>query len=189
MQAFDLPASQFLLIEGNLECMEQLLDNFPAHSVRIAVLSNVEKNVEFHLMRDCPMATGCSYYKEKTPYFDKSIAQLRRTTTLDQVMVDFLLEGKHTIQTPILLKLDTQGSELDIFNGASHLLKADGLKAIICEVAHSEYNEGATNTNEAVARFMAEHGFIATEKLEDIIHPIEREKVIQSDMLYLRESL
>ena len=38
-----------------------------------------------------------------------------------------------------LIKLDTQGSEIDILNGGSHMIK--NTTAIIVEVSHVEYNE------------------------------------------------
>ena len=175
--------AEFLLVEANDECQPTLAES--GFDYTIAVLSDREKEVDFYTMRNCPMATGCSYYKEKTHFFDNPVIEKRRTTTLDQVLADHLIHGGK-IGIPILLKIDTQGSELDILQGSENVLKSEGLQAIVLEVCHQEYNEGATNTNEAIAKFMAEHEFYVAEKLGNICHPIERDKIIQSDVLYKR---
>ena len=56
-----------------------------------------------------------------------------------------------------LVKLDTQGSEIDIMNGGLHLLK--NTTAIIIEVSHVEYNEKAPLVEE-VKEYMESIGFI-----------------------------
>lgn len=172
---------KFWLIEGNPECEAQLESILrDGDLLDINLLSDREKEVTFYTMRDCATATGASYYKEKTPYFNNAIETKRRTTTLDALC----WQSSFIQAERLLIKIDCQGADLDILHGAKFMLKI--AKAIICEVSHQEYNEGATNSNEAVAAFMAENGFYAAEKLEDICHPLEREKIIQSDMLYVK---
>jgi len=175
------PNAKYWLIEGNRMCEPQLESIVrPGDLFDIELLSDVEKNVTFYTMRDCPTAVGSSYYREKTPFFENAVETKRRTTTLDALC----WQSDFHLAECLLIKVDAQGADLDILQGGKFMVgKA---KAIICEVSHVEYNEGATNTNEAVAKFMAENGFYAAEKLEDIIHPIKRDRIIQSDMLYLR---
>lgn len=175
------PDARYWLIEGNRECEDQLQSVIRLGDLlNIDILSDREKIVTFFTMRDCPTAVGASYYREKTPFFAIAIETKRRTTTLDALC----WQSDFHLAECLLIKIDAQGADLDILEGGKFMVgKA---KAIICEVSHEEYNEGATNKNEAVARFMAEHGFYAAEKLENICHPIERERIVQSDMLYLR---
>ena len=63
----------------------------------------------------------------------------RTTYTLDE-----LYDGYTA--TFDLVKLDTQGSEIDILNGGSHMIK--NTTAIIVEVSHVEYNENAPLVDE-----------------------------------------
>jgi FkbM family methyltransferase len=171
------PDADFILIEANLEC-EPALREAGSPYILISLLSDHHREVTFFTMRDCATATGCSYYRENTPFFegDKAVEHKRWATTLDLAL------GPFTTGLPILLKIDTQGSELDIMRGGLKTLgQAD---AVVLEVAHTNYNEGAPPAAE-VDSFMYEHGFHLAEKLGDIVHPISRE-LIQEDVLYLR---
>ncbi len=170
------PNAAFWLIEANIECFEQLKES--PFNFEICALSDKEKEVDFYTLKNCPTATGASYYRENTPFFSDDNVAVRkcRTTTIDNEL--------HPDQAEtVLLKLDTQGSELDILKGGERFLK--NCAAIVIEISHVEYNQGAPLASE-IAKFMAEHDFYAAEKLGDIIHPIDRDKIIQSDMLYLR---
>jgi FkbM family methyltransferase len=178
------PSARFWLIEANPKCCAFLEDEIKSTDgtdlMDIAVLSDREKEVTFYTMRDCDTPTGASYYRENTPFYSNPVATKRRTTTLDALT----WQSDFHLAECLLIKVDAQGADLDILQGGKFMVgKA---KAIICEVSHVEYNEGATNSNESVAKFMAEHDFYAAERLQDIVHPIEREKIIQTDMLYLR---
>lgn len=163
----------FFLIEGNPACAAQLIQTGAA--VRIALLSDTEKEVDFFTRTDAPTCTGASYYRENTTFYgdDKATAQNLRTHRLDDVV------GGREFD---LIKLDTQGSELDILRGAPNTLSA--AKAVIMEVSLTNYNEGAPQMAETVM-FMEAHGFHLAENLGDIIHPIDR-NVIQRDCLFLR---
>lgn len=236
------PDARFWLIEGNPECeamLRQVVEDVAdGDRVDIAVLSDTEKEVTFYTMRDCPTATGASYYRENTAWYANPIATKRRATTLDALC----WQSDFHLASSLLIKTDCQGADLDVLKGGRFMV--DKARAIICEVSHviyeyiesqkaeigdeyhfagkmkavsgqqldndkwrpinneedkngiryyllpcrrkTNYNEGATNTNEAVSKFMSEHGFYAAEKLEEIIHPIERERIIQSDMLYVK---
>ena len=57
---------------------------------------------------------------------------------------------------PDMIKLDTQGSELDILQGAPTVLR--NVYDIIIEAQHVEYNKGAPNIN-AVRSFLEANGF------------------------------
>jgi FkbM family methyltransferase len=171
------PDAELYLIEGNIECVPALKES--GFRFLQCVLSN-QVLVMFYTLRDCPTATGCSYYRENTSFFegDKAVATLTAPCRLD-----LLLPHWENAPEPILIKLDTQGSELDILrSGEQTLAKA---QAVIMEVAHTNYNDGAPQSAE-VTSFMYDHGFYLAEKLGDIVHPITR-KLIQEDVLYLRK--
>ena len=171
------PEARFFLIEGNIECADMLA--YTGADFTIALLSDREKEVEFFTLKDCATATGASYYRENTEFFDgeKGVVNLVKTTTLDAACSDLDLWGQ------VLLKLDTQGSELDIMRGGEKTL--DRAQAVILELSLKEYNLGAPFEYEVDA-FMQEKGFERAELLGDIVHPISRE-LIQEDVLYLRK--
>jgi FkbM family methyltransferase len=92
---------------------------------------------------------GNSYYKENEKYskaakniYTKEYEQNRTTITLDQIMEVF------KYPQPDLIKIDTQGSELDILKGAQNTIK--GVKHLIVELQHVQYNIGAKLVDESL---------------------------------------
>jgi FkbM family methyltransferase len=77
----------------------------------------------------------CSLYKPNEEliklYNNFEVAHLKEETDIDTVSLDYFLD-KHEIGNIDFIKIDVQGAELDIFQGASKALK-DVLK-IVCEV-------------------------------------------------------
>ena len=82
-----------------------------------------------------------------------------------------------------MIKIDVQGSELDIINGGIQLIKNS--KMVILEVSLVEYNEGSP-TKEKVYEKMFELGFKDVENLGTINHPLTYE-LIQQDVLFINE--
>lgn len=164
----------FFLIEGNPACAEQLA--MTGASMRIALLSDTEKDVEFFTRKDAPTCTGSSYYREDTEFYadGKVEPHVMRTQRLDDVV-----EG-HSFQ---FIKIDVQGAELDVFRGGLNTLAS--AQAVVMELSVVEYNKGAPLMDEVI-KFMDDHGFRLAEWLGDIVHPINR-NVIQRDALFLRK--
>lgn len=173
------PDARYLLIEANPECQPALEQLGVDYS--IAALSDKEKTVTFYTRKDAPTCTGSSYYLERTEFYreENIVPHKIQTRTLDEVASDLILPGKKG-----LLKLDTQGSELDVLQGGKVVL--NHTQAVIIEVSFVEYNEGAPMCNQVDA-FMLDKGFVASGSLGDIVHPTAR-NVIQKDVLYLRKS-
>ena len=144
------PDSQIMMIEATQECEPYLKDT--GGNYLIAVLSDTKKTIPFYKTKLAETNTGNSVYKELTSaYSDENLIVEERTTyTLDE-----LYDGYTA--TFDLIKLDTQGSEIDIMNGGLHLLK--NTTAIIIEVSHVEYNEKAPLVEE-VKEYMESIGFI-----------------------------
>jgi FkbM family methyltransferase len=144
------PDSQVMMIEATQECEPYLKDT--GGNYLIAVLSDEKKTIPFYKTKLAETNTGNSVYRELTSAYsdDNLIVEDRETTTLDE-----LYDGYTTVFD--LIKLDTQGSELDIMNGGSRLLKNTAV--IILEVSHVEYNEKAPLVDE-VKKYMENIGFI-----------------------------
>ncbi len=144
------PDSQVMMIEATKECEPYLKDT--GGNYLIAVLSDEKKTIPFYKTKLAETNTGNSVYRELTSAYsdDNLIVEDRETTTLDE-----LYDGYTTIFD--LVKLDTQGSEIDIMNGGSRLLKNTAV--VILEVSHVEYNEKAPLVEE-VKEYMESIGFI-----------------------------
>ena len=82
-----------------------------------------------------------------------------------------------------LIKIDTQGSELDILKGGENL--ASKASVIILEVAYTEYNIGAP-TYEDVVEYMNEIGF---EEKMSIGEHYDGDKIVQKDIVFLNKNI
>ena len=121
--------------------------------------------------------TGDSYYKEHNPAYDGIIPKLIMTETLDQIIANEKLDP------PDLIKLDTQGSEIDILRGA--VIALASAKFVILEVPIVEYNFGAPNLVECI-KFMHNHSFIPIDVTE--IHVVVS-RLVQIDIAFIRQDL
>tara|TARA_R100000988_G_C3980510_1_gene156646 strand:- start:15 stop:659 length:645 start_codon:yes stop_codon:yes gene_type:complete len=136
-----------LMLEGNENC-DEYLENLP-FSHCIVLLSDSNKEVTLHLNPKNPTCTGTSYLKENTKYYNDSIKVKRNTYTLDEVTEEV---GK----TFDLIKIDTQGSELDIIRGGLNTIQKASY--IIMEVSILQYNEGSPLFDEVI-EYMSSIGF------------------------------
>jgi FkbM family methyltransferase len=130
-------------IEANKDC-EYVLKQKNANSV-ISCLSNTKGKKIFYKTKENLICTGNSLYRENTKHYsdDNIIKEEVETTTLDLL----LSEVQPNINFDFI-KLDTQGSELDILKGSSNTLKT--IKLIVAETDVSGYNIGAPSQAEVI---------------------------------------
>tara|TARA_Y100001938_G_scaffold149880_1_gene238428 strand:+ start:469 stop:1119 length:651 start_codon:yes stop_codon:yes gene_type:complete len=140
----------------------------------IAALGDEVREVTFYTRSDKPQTEGNSYYKEHN-YWD--IPQLVQESKVILKRLDDIFEDDAVFD---LIKVDTQGSELDILKGGKNLVSR--ASAIILEVSYIEYNEGAPSQQETLD-YMKEIGF--TQKMSIGEH-YNGEEVVQKDLLFLR---
>jgi len=147
-----LPSSKFYLFEANQHYLSDLI--ITGHSFFINVLSNEGREfVDFY--PGCN--TGDSYYKETTTWYDDRMPVRMPCTTLDK-----LIEEKN-LPIPNLLKIDTQGSELDILSASKKIIGKTEM--ILCEMPLIEYNSGAPNISQYLD-FFRDHDYIPVELIE-----------------------
>ena len=144
-----------LMIEGNDEC-DSILDNVPFDHC-IVLLSDTNREVTLYLNPNNLDCTGTSYYKERTRHYKNSIEVKKNTYTLDEVVED--IDKKYDI-----IKIDTQGSELDIIKGG--LKTAQNCSYLIMEVPTLQYNEGSPLFDEII-EYMNNIGFSDYEIIEE----------------------
>ena len=144
-----------LMIEGNDEC-DSILDNLPFDHC-IVLLSDTNREVTLYLNPKNLSCTGTSYYKERTRHYKNSIEVKKNTYTLDEVVED--IDKRYDI-----IKIDTQGSELDIIKGG--LKTVQNCSYLIMEVPILQYNEGSPLFDEII-KYMNNIGFSNYEIIEE----------------------
>ena len=82
-----------------------------------------------------------------------------------------------------IIKVDTQGSEIDILKGGKDLVSK--AQAIILEVSFIEYNEGAPTAEETID-YMNEIGF---EERMSLGEHYDGETIVQKDLLFTSKEL
>jgi FkbM family methyltransferase len=143
-----------------MEEVSQLYDAAGIKNYHLGLLSDVEKQVAFYQNLEHP--GGNSVYRENSIFspaadrlFPVDKAHSRMTTTLNRVCRE-----KH-LPLPNLIKLDVQGSEIDIIKGASEILGE--CTDIIMELQHVEYNKGAPTHTQAI-QYMSEIGYVLVDR-------------------------
>jgi len=127
-----LSDSKFILFEANADhilCLKK--NNFQYF---ITTLSDKVKDVEFYNGN----FSGDSYYKENTNNYDNLLPQKRTTNTLDNIVYS------NNLSLPDLIKIDTQGAEIDILKGAAKTIKDCKFIYLECPFG-AKYNQNNLN--------------------------------------------
>jgi FkbM family methyltransferase len=160
--------STFYLFEANENCTPKLEKS--GFKFFISTLSSKVGIVEF-FTND---STGDSYYKENTSFYKEITSVKKESTTLDSLIAE------KNIPSPDFLKIDTQGSELDILMGASSCIKHASLIFLECPLFN--YNQGAPDFS-AYLNFMSSQQFYPYEICE---HHYSDGILIQIDVLFIK---
>jgi FkbM family methyltransferase len=168
------PNSYYYLVEGSESC-EVVLETFNV-DYSICLLSDTEKEVDFYIRKNEPRCTGNSIYRENTSFYDDDqiLIEKKQTKTLSNLLNNQKFD---------LIKIDVQGSEIDIINGGLDIIKE--AKGILMEVSLMEYNQNSP-TKDFVYEYMDNLGFKPVELIGNINHPLTYE-LIQQDILFLNK--
>ena len=147
-------SARILMFDGDPEnepALHNAVREIGARSSYVLCLLGAEKKDAVTFYRPEAGTTGSSVLPEMTSY-DKEAIRLRMDT------LDSLTEnaGSGGLGTPLLMKLDVQGFELEILKGGKKALGAS--EVVIMEASLLEYNEGAPLFADVVA-FMRQEGF------------------------------
>jgi len=167
-----LKNKKFFLFEANEkngEYLEKL--NFKYF---LKVLSDKNKDVEFY----SKMSTGDSYLIEQTSFYKDDIETIvKKTVTLDELV------KKENLPYPNFIKIDTQGSELDILKGSQQSISECNLIYLECPII--EYNLKAPNITEYI-KYLESVGFVPYDICE--VHRMDN-ILIQIDILFIKKSI
>lgn len=164
---------RFVLIDGNENVEEDIKKLNVLYY--ITVLSDSIKKVIWYGTIENPKCTGDSYYKENTDHYspEKLVIIEKETNTLDNLFPNDEFD---------LIKLDTQGSEIDIIKGGINLCKKS--KFMILETSLIEYNLNSPREDQA-NMFMKSIGFSIVSVID--IHVLNG-IISQRDILYKNEN-
>ena len=126
------------------------------------------REVDFHVL-EAGSATGSSVFPERSDV--PRTVERRRLRSLDSLLAGHPAD---------LLKIDTQGYELEILKGAMRSLAT--ARAVILETSLIEVNEGCPLLHEVVA-YMHAHGFVAYDILETHRRRVDG-ALLQVDLLF-----
>lgn len=165
------------LIEPNPHC-DEALTNLPFERHMVAA-SNEAGVAELFLTKEWLQSTGSSLYREDTHFFRDEVVLKEEVA---KVRLDDLLAGRRFD----FVKIDTQGSELDVLlGGAMVLSEAD---YILIEVSLVEYNIGGAHA-EAVFGQLAAMGFRCAEVADfHRLKGVRDGALLQMDFLFERRS-
>jgi len=146
----------------------------------IAALGDEEREVTFYTRSDKPQTEGNSYYKE-AGWWD--IPQLIQESKVNLQKLDNIFEDEAVFE---LIKIDTQGSELDILKGGKELVSRASV--VVLEVSIIEYNEGAP-TPEDFTDYMNSIGFEEKMCIGEHIsnEPKWKDVIVQKDLVFLKK--
>lgn len=165
------------LIEPNPYC-EPELAKLPYERHMLAA-SDVNGEAELFLSEGWLVSTGASLYRENSDYFSDELVTRR---TVPTARIDDLFAGRRFD----FVKIDTQGSELDILRGGQAVLRQADY--ILVEISLVEFNVGAPQA-EAVLSELSAMGFAPAAITEIHRLPEVREDgVLQMDLLFKRRS-
>jgi FkbM family methyltransferase len=163
--------SEFYLFEPNTTYNEMLTGTkFPFFNL---LLSSSVKLAPFYAIN----STGDSIFKEIGKHYKNVEPIFMMTTTLD------IARSELNIPLPDLIKIDTQGSEIDILKGG--LATFVHSKVIILEIPVTEYNIGAPKFDEYID-FLLEYSFVPIALTE--VHIING-CIVQLDIAFMPKNL
>lgn len=168
------PVVDVFMLEANPFC-DKMLER-TGIPYEIACLSDEKKTVKLYVNKRNMVCTGVSYYKEKTIHYRNEDFMNVETQLLDEVILKKFGEQKAFE----FIKMDTQGSEIDIIKGG--LKTINQAKFVQIETSIEEYNEGAP-FKDTVFDFMKDIGFKPLEMVEEHKH---EDRIVQEDWIFAK---
>ena len=169
------PDSYVFSIEASSDCepfIKQITDQY-----FIGLLTKDDSVYNFYSRKDLGTGTGNSIYRELTTWYDDANLNVleKQGTPLDDLFTDDSAFD--------FIKIDTQGSELDVISGGMKLCSK--AKGILLEVSLTRYNENPPLIAE-VHQFMSNFGYEPKDILGVGHHP-QTGEIIQNDILYIKK--
>jgi FkbM family methyltransferase len=143
------PNSTYFLLEANSDCSEDLRQTGLPYE--IALLGEVDGFEKDYFKINQGDTSGNSVYRERTQAYNDDNCSVHKLTTQT---LDNILKRKNL--QPDFIKLDVQGSELDVLKGATQTLKH--AEFVLLEIEVAEFNQGRPTFAEII-KHMDQSGF------------------------------
>ncbi|NEU06773.1 FkbM family methyltransferase [Flavihumibacter sp. R14] len=169
------PSANILMIEGQTTKEKFLVDlsrKISGLDYKIALLGAYEQPVDFNVYE-----TASSILKEH--HSTEAIVEQRTLSCLDK-----LLENTN-YSKPDLIKIDTQGYELEILKGGEKILS--GAKAVLLEVSLIDIYQEVPLVADVI-EFMRNRNFVLFDICSFIYRPLDQ-VLYQSDFLFVKKEL
>ena len=165
------PIADIILFEGNKEC--EPLYKTTDYAYHIKLLGKENGTIKFYKTKWSPICSGNSIYKENSSTYNEENLIVEE---LPIYKLDDIVNGVFD-----LIKIDTQGSELDIIDGG--LRTFSNAKVVIAEVSLINYNEGGC-TKQQILDKMKNLKFDLISSIESVYD--ESNKLIAESLLFIR---
>jgi FkbM family methyltransferase len=172
------PTSRQILIEPLEEFrphLDKVIKEFPNSEYIIAAASQESGNITINVHPDL---VGSSLYLENEDSNVNGSPRVVPAITLDKICIEKKLDG------PFLIKVDVQGAELDVLNGATHIL--GNTEYVILEVSFFQFFTGGPQIYDVIT-FMKEQGFVVYE-IFDYQYRLLDGAMSQVDIAFVKES-
>ncbi|HJX25199.1 MAG TPA: FkbM family methyltransferase, partial [Chthoniobacterales bacterium] len=177
------PKASILAFEPNPRLIQSLKDLLPGTGAVCQMACGREAGtMPLHLMKFSPATSLLRPTSLRIPDFPA--AETEETIEVKVDRLDFVVRGHPLARKPYLLKIDVQGFELEVLQGAVDILP--DVSAIVCEVNAVSFYEGQAGF-EDIYGFVRQHNF----KLVDIGEPIRNRntgEVLYFDVAFLNTS-
>ncbi|MBN1765972.1 MAG: FkbM family methyltransferase [Sedimentisphaerales bacterium] len=171
------PQARFLLIEPLAEC-EKYLQKIIRHYNAEYILACAADQPGSTILNVHPDITGSSMAKEQEGAHADGIEREVPVITIDQVCAERNLTG------PFVMKIDTQGTELNVLDGAAKTLLQTEL--VILEVQFFETMIGGPQFYKVVT-YMKKHGFVAYDCFGNAYRPLDG-ALTAMDIVFVKEN-
>lgn len=165
------PRGKFFLFEPNPS--HQLAHSRLGFDSFEVLLLSKEEPVKFYSTG----GTGDSVFKEKSSSYENLEGRDIMARTLENVMME------QNLSVPSVIKLDTQGSELEVLKGFESKLKE--VRFLILELSLNAYNEGQPSMSEVIS-FLESQSFLPSKILgENMVGTV----LAQIDVLFENQNI
>lgn len=178
------PAAAIYAFEPNPEAAERLRANLPSGNLKIFPMACGRERGEakLQLSRFAPASSLLKSTAQQLAEFPETAVD--RAVSVEVQRLDSIMREEH-FEPEALLKLDVQGFELEVLQGAEGIL--DAVAVVVCEVNTAQLYQGQTQM-ESLLAFLRKANF----RVVDIGEPIRSRhtsEVIYVDLAFLRAGL
>jgi FkbM family methyltransferase len=173
------PDPRYVLVEPLVEykpLLEAVIETQIPNSEYVSAAADAESGevtINVH-----PDLVGSSLYLEKEDFNVNGIPRL-----VPRIALDHLVEQAN-LKPPFLLKIDTQGAELNVLSGYEVSLQQT--EFVLLEVSFFKFFEGGDQLHDVIA-FMKLRGFVAYDIFDFQYRPLD-DALSQVDIVFVKEN-